>query len=187
MRVAIVSDTHGVLDPRIAAIVQSSDYVVHAGDIGAASVLESLQPRRACIVVRGNNDVPAKWPSHEQGVLEQLPQEDRLMLPGGELVVTHGHRLGPVARRHERLRAAFPAARAIVYGHSHRLVMDLEHEPWVLNPGAAGRARTFGGPSCLVLRATDREWTVCEHRFAAPRPGHGVEREPSKGKRRNGR
>jgi uncharacterized protein len=68
--------------------------------------------------------------------------------------------------RHARLRAAYPSARAIVYGHSHRLVVDDALTPWVLNPGAAGRARTYGGPSCLVLEANVRSWHVEIHRFA---------------------
>jgi hypothetical protein len=38
--------------------------------------------------------------------------------------------------------------------------------PWVLNPGAAGRTRTYGGPSCLLLIAGETDWKVEVHRFA---------------------
>jgi hypothetical protein len=27
-----------------------------------------------------------------------------------------------------------------------------------LNPGAAGKARTFGGPSCLILHVSPNNW-----------------------------
>ncbi|WP_414717181.1 metallophosphoesterase family protein [Tahibacter sp.] len=85
-------------------------------------------------------------------------------MPGGRLVVVHGDRWPPRGR-HAALRRAFPAARAVVYGHSHRLAVDVDAEPWILNPGAAGRARTYGGPSCLLLQASTREWRVVAQRY----------------------
>ena len=45
----------------------------------------------------------------------------------------------------QALRAAHPQARGIVYGHTHRLLIDRSEEPWVLNPGAAGRIRNGSG------------------------------------------
>jgi predicted phosphodiesterase len=57
-RVAISSDTHGRLDPRIAGVVASCDCAVHAGDIGAAVMLAALQPfMKTVVAVLGNNDV----------------------------------------------------------------------------------------------------------------------------------
>lgn len=54
---------------------------------------------------------------------------------------------------------------AVLYGHSHRLLQDLAPAPWLLNPGAAGPARTHGGPSCLVLEAGGGDWQITAHRF----------------------
>jgi putative phosphoesterase len=164
-RVAVVSDTHGQLDPRIAELVAGCDCAVHAGDIGGAEVLAALRPKGPLVAVRGNNDLPAKWPADQHSLLRGLPEEARLSLPGGELLVLHGHRAGPVRSRHQWLRDRYPQVRAVVYGHSHRLVCDLSARPWVLNPGAAGRARTYGGPSCLLLAVRDRRWTAHEIRF----------------------
>jgi hypothetical protein len=45
------------------------------------------------------------------------------------------------------------------------LICDRSAVPWVLNPGAAGRARTFGGPSCLVLTASSMSWRLKIFRF----------------------
>lgn len=166
LRVAILSDTHGELDARIVEQVARCDYAVHAGDVGNAAVLAALTPRQgAVLAVRGNNDIPVKWPRADRSVLEMLPDSLTLELPGGVLAVTHGHRAGGACERHARLRRQFPDARAIVYGHSHRLVCDLEAPVWVLNPGAAGRARTFGGPSLLILEAGKRVWRVEPIRF----------------------
>ena len=169
MRVLILSDTHGALDPAIEALVRTCDIAVHAGDVGNAAILDALQA--ACgrvVAVRGNNDVPSKWPPHERATVDRLQDVAHVDVPGGTLIATHGDRFSP-ASRHARLRAAFPGARAIVFGHSHRLIVDDAVSPWVLNPGAAGHARTFGGPSCLILTASEKRWRVEPHRFAAAR------------------
>lgn len=172
LRVALIADTHGILDARIAAQVARCDYAVHAGDIGSAAVLDALRPCAGRVLaVRGNNDVPAKWPPGDRSLLQAIPDTASLELPGGTLVVVHGHRAGGVRERHARLRRQFPLARAVVYGHSHRLICDQEAPIWVLNPGAAGRARTFGGPSCLILYAGKREWRVEVLRFTAVADG----------------
>ncbi len=164
--VAIVSDTHGFLDLRIAEIVLACDIAVHAGDIGSQRVLSALKPRRGAVVaVRGNNDVPEKWPENEWNALELLPFECGLDLPGGHLHVVHGDRVGRAKDLHARLRKRYADARAVVYGHSHRIVCDCIENPWVLNPGAAGRQRTYGGPSCLLLYADAQRWDVEVRRF----------------------
>lgn len=165
MRLAIVSDTHGQLDGRIGEVVADCDLAVHAGDIGGNGVLTALHPRLGVFAVRGNNDVPEKWPDSERALLDGIPLEVMVALPGGNLVVVHGDQAGPAKTRHARLRTLYPAARAIVYDHSHQLVCDTEQLPWVLNPGAAGRVRTFGGPSCLILEAEAAHWQVRAQRF----------------------
>lgn len=166
LRIALVSDTHGALDERIGALAADCDLAVHAGDVGDADVLTHLSAGGTeTIAVRGNNDTPHQWPSADHHVLDTLPDQGIVALPGGLLVVLHGHHFDPVAERHDKLRAAFGDARAIVYGHSHRQVCDKTARPWVINPGAAGRVRTFGGPSCAILETTASSWTIAEHRF----------------------
>lgn len=164
--VAIVSDTHGFLDPRIARLVARCDVAVHAGDVGGAHVLEALAPRGGHVVaVRGNNDTEQSWQGKQRRLLAGLPAVALLELAGGTLVVEHGHRVVPARERHRRLRRRYPDARVIAYGHSHRQVCDTAGQIWVVNPGAAGRARTFGGPSALVLHAGPRRWRVEPVRF----------------------
>ncbi len=166
MRIAIVSDTHGAVDERVLDAVRGCDAALHAGDVGGARVLDALaQATGTLLAVRGNNDVARKWPGADTAALEALPEEAHLPAPGGTIAVTHGHRALPARDRHRKLRERFPGARLVVYGHSHRLCIDRDAEPWVANPGAAGRARTFGGPSLLVLEAGPRGWTLMPRRF----------------------
>jgi putative phosphoesterase len=167
LRVAILADTHGHLDPRVAELAATCDIAVHGGDIGNAGVLTALQPRSGRVIaVLGNNDVPGKWPIHERDLVGAVPEVAEIELPGGILIAIHGHQL-PAADRHNRLRRRFRHARAIVYGHSHRLVADQDTIPWILNPGAAGRARTYGGPSCMILSACKHGWILRVERFDA--------------------
>ncbi|MDZ7786609.1 MAG: metallophosphoesterase family protein [Halofilum sp. (in: g-proteobacteria)] len=167
--VCLLGDTHGFLDPRVAEVADACDRVVHTGDVGGRSILARLaRGGHGAVAVAGNNDTARHWGDDGPADAARLPAENRLALPGGELVVVHGHRLR-ARDRHRRLRAAHPDATAIACGHSHRLVVDRDAEPWVLNPGAAGRTRTHGGPACLVLRADRDAWRIEIHRFE-PRP-----------------
>lgn len=166
-RVAIISDTHGYLDERIAAIVANCDYAVHAGDISNASVLQALKPQQGTVIaVVGNNDYAEMWSATESHIVDGLPEVAELDLPGGKLVVEHGHKHGIRTPSHDSLRKAHAGARVVVYGHTHRLVIDKSASPWVINPGAAGRERTKGGPSCLVLIADKNQWSVEIKRFS---------------------
>lgn len=161
-----MSDTHGELDDRIAEEAIRSDIVVHAGDIGSREVLDALTPPSGkLIAVRGNNDVRGKWRRSDWELLESLPWEARLDLPGGELVVVHGHRYGYPGRSHERMRRDYPHARVVIYGHSHRKCADQSESPWILNPGAAGRVRTFGGPAFCYLRVSRSRWHLVSRQY----------------------
>ena len=166
LRIALLSDTHNAVDRRIAEVVEGCDLVVHAGDIGSPEVLAQLLPKSGRVfAVRGNNDTAEQWPSGTERCLLILPEYLSLDVPGGVIVVVHGHRVNPAYRRHQALRERYPDARAIVYGHTHRLAVDDSSQPWVLNPGAAGFTRTQGAPSCLVLTTTPSEWRVDIHAF----------------------
>jgi len=173
-RVALVSDTHGDLEPRIVEVVQRCGLVVHAGDIGSGAVLDTLaHPDRRVTAVRGNNDVASKWDPEEHPRLDELPWEATLSMPGGKLAVTHGHQVMGVERRHEWLRERYPDARVVVYGHTHWRCIDRSARPWIVNPGVAGRSRTFGGPSLVVLHIDDTRWRFRTVHFehATPRDG----------------
>jgi len=164
-RVLILSDTHGELNSHIAAMSQAVDVVIHCGDIGNAHVLSALQPRERVHMVTGNNDTPTRAPEQDLSLLATLSETVELDLPGGKILAVHGHRQIPASKRHQALRKAYPDVRCITYGHSHRMLIDDSAEPTVVNPGAAGRDRTHGGPSCLLLDATIERWYFTRHRF----------------------
>ena len=164
--VAIISDTHTVLDPRIAEAISHADIAIHAGDIGDARVLSTMSPKTGRVVaVSGNNDHPIFWPVDQTGILEIIPEIARLELPGGYVAIEHGHRHDSNSPNHQSLRNAHLDARLVVYGHTHHQVIDDESTPWVVNPGAAGATRTRGGPSYLLLTASEQHWRIESFRF----------------------
>ena len=158
--VAIVSDTHGHLHPRIVALIRECDYAMHAGDVCGSQVLAMMQPKTGTVIaVAGNND-PRFMPELT------LPDVSELLLPGGLIRIEHGHRHGIVQPSHDAMRTHHAHAKVVIYGHTHRLTQDRSALPWILNPGAAGKMRAYGGSSCLVLTASrEAEWTVRTYRF----------------------
>ena len=159
LTVGILSDSHGLLDKRIRERVNQCDHIIHAGDICSAVVLKQLKPKIKLHAVAGNNDFPAAWRLDEKEIVSALPQKISIDLPGGLVVVEHGHRLGNQPD-HDQFRWDHAEAKLIIYGHTHKRVIDQTTEPWVINPGASGETRTRGGPSCLILKASVSEWTI---------------------------
>ncbi|MFC1589502.1 metallophosphoesterase family protein [Pseudomonadota bacterium] len=157
VKVGILSDTHGHVDERIVDVINDCDFAIHAGDICGVHVLEKLTPRIDVIAVAGNNDHPAIW--HEDEAVSALPKSTQLQLPGGSIIIEHGHRLGNNPD-HDQLRWDHAEAKLVVYGHTHKRIVDQTAEPWVINPGAAGNVRNHGGPSCLILHASEAEWNI---------------------------
>lgn len=166
VRIAIISDTHGIIDPNIIDVIKSCDKIIHAGDICGAHVLEQLHDiNQDVTAVAGNNDASGLWPVDETHVVTALPQIAEIKLPGGSIKIEHGHRHGMSSPCHDSLRHSHPQARVIVYGHTHNMLVDKDQLPWVVNPGAAGHTRTRGGSSCLVLTANGNDWDLEMIRF----------------------
>ena len=163
--IGVVSDTHNKINQLVIDAFTDCDAILHAGDIGEASVLTQLnQYTDHVISVRGNNDTEAKWPTADLTSLTDIPESLQLHFHDQTIGLIHGHQFDPVRKRHDKLRQHFPAADIIVYGHSHRFVCDQQDQPWVINPGAGGYTRTFGGASCMKLHYVNQQWSIKDFR-----------------------
>lgn len=164
--VGILSDTHGYIHPEVLQRVNECDVIVHAGDICGSWVLEQLEPADGqLIAVRGNNDVHSNWTEKGSFGLADLTETNQVELPGGTLSVIHGHQYWDLNDPQQAILAHFPKSRAVVYGHSHYIHHELVDGRWLLNPGAAGKRLNRGASSCLVLKASHKDWHVDLHRF----------------------
>ena len=162
IKIGVVSDTHSYLDPRIENIVADCDYAVHAGDVCGVNVLQALKPKLGLVIaVAGNNDPYCHFSDNE------LPKTARFEIVGEMIAVEHGHKHGASQPSHASMRKAHPEAKLVIYGHTHKQVIDKDAMPWVINPGAAGKTRTHGGPSCLVIECSEaKEWDIQVYRFS---------------------
>jgi uncharacterized protein len=43
MKIGVISDTHGFLDPRIASLFEGVEHILHAGDIGDRAIIRQLE------------------------------------------------------------------------------------------------------------------------------------------------
>jgi putative phosphoesterase len=125
-RLGLVSDTHGLLRPAVLRFLAGSDAIVHAGDIGAAEILEALAAVAPLTAVRGNNDTQA-W-------AHALPEVATLSFAGTRLLVLHDLK----RLRREQLDADVGL---VVSGHSHRPHQEQRDGVLYLNPGSAGPRR----------------------------------------------
>jgi len=164
--VAIISDTHAFIHSKISEIITQCDIAIHAGDICDGDILKGMKPKTGQVIaVAGNNDYALAWPEDQLDIVDALPQIAELTLPGGTIKVEHGHRHDMHSPDHEDLRKAHPDAKVIIYGHTHKKIIDDYKLPWVLNPGAAGNQRNRGGSSCMVLTASEYDWSIESFRF----------------------
>jgi putative phosphoesterase len=125
-RVGLISDTHGLLRPEAIAFLRGSDFIVHAGDIGDAGVIEKLQALAPVTAVRGNND-KARW-------AQDIAETQILRVGDVSIYILHNLAeldLDPVA-------AGF---RVVVSGHSHHPSVEERDGVLYVNPGSSGPRR----------------------------------------------
>jgi uncharacterized protein len=137
----LISDTHGLLRPGIAAIFNGVSKILHAGDVGGPSILAALSAIAPVEAVYGNVDDPFD---------PMLAAERTFAVEGFTIHVSHGHELGsPTA---EKLFARYTAD-VLVFGHTHKSVVVRDgFGRLAVNPGAAGPRRFDVKPSVALLR-----------------------------------
>ena len=132
MKIGIISDTHGFLDPAVFTYFQECDEIWHAGDIGGIALLRQLESFRPTLAVYGNVD--------DTQVRAASPENQLFERQGMKILMTHiaGKPTGYNARVKGLLSEHRP--HLLVCGHSHilRVENDRKNQVLFINPGAAG-------------------------------------------------
>jgi putative phosphoesterase len=155
-RVGLISDTHGLIRPEALDALRGSEIIIHCGDIGEASVLETLRTIAPVRAIRGNNDKGA-WAGG-------IPSTDVVEVGGRAIYVLHNVAeldLDPSA-------AGFSA---VVFGHSHKPAIEMRGGTLFVNPGSAG-PRRFTLPvtvATLTLRSGRCDAEIVELDVATPK------------------
>ena len=123
MKLAILSDTHGLLRPQVVERLKTADAILHGGDINNQSIVDQLEQYAPLYVVRGNND--KQW-------AEAIPHHLSIILEGVTFYMVHNKKEVPVD---------LSGVDVVVFGHSHKYVQEETDGVLWLNPGSCGPRR----------------------------------------------
>jgi putative phosphoesterase len=147
VRVGVVSDTHVPdvlpgLPTSLRAALAGVDYIVHAGDLVALSVLDELEEVAPTAAVAGNCDAPE--------AARRLPPSAVFSLGGRRVSVHHGHQRHTLQNQYigfgydapefdifyQAMAAQLPGSDVIVFGHFHTPIVREWHGILFVNPGS---------------------------------------------------
>jgi putative phosphoesterase len=132
VKIGLLSDTHGFLDPRVFDYFAECDEIWHAGDIGSTEVADALENFKTFRAVHGNIDDPA--------MRRRYPEDLWFDCEGILILMTHI--AGSPPRFNPRVKKLLAERKpgVLVCGHSHilRVMKDEATSVMYLNPGAAG-------------------------------------------------
>ena len=123
MKLAIRSDTHGLLRPEVLEQLKTADAILHGGDINKQSIVDQLRQYAPLYVVRGNND--KEW-------AEESPHDLTVTLGGVTFYLVHNKK---------ELPADLSGVDVVLFGHSHKYVQEEKDGILWLNPGSCGPRR----------------------------------------------
>lgn len=141
VRIGVISDTHGRLPRVVFELFAGVSHIVHAGDVGVPLILSDLETIAPVTAVWGNTD--------GLDIRSITREEARLEIAGTTLLVVHGHQVNspnPLS-----LSARYPDGDIVVFGHSHRPLIERHAGRLFVNPGSAGAPRFGFGPSVAML------------------------------------
>lgn len=145
MKILIVSDTHGKHENLNTVLRKEKpiDRLIHLGD--AEGYEEYIEELAECPVdiVAGNNDF-----------FSQLPMEKEISLGKYKVLLTHGHYYRVAMGVEDIKREAIARGMDIVmFGHTHRPLLECAKNLVTLNPGSISYPRQDGKkPTYIIMR-----------------------------------
>jgi len=152
MKLGIISDTHGYLDPRVEKIFAGVDHILHAGDIGNPVIELELKFISPVTMVLGNNDAGMHF------------KETEVVTLADKKFLLH-HIVNPRAlsdSMQNRLKRSRPDV--VVFGHTHKKFAETIEGVFFFNPGYAGKPK-FGAERSVAL--IHLEGPAIRHEFIA--------------------
>lgn len=138
-KIAIISDTHGLLREEVKEILKDCHAILHGGDIDNAETYNNLNKSGKVYAVRGNND--GSWAAG-------IPDESEVILYGIRFYMIHDKSMISQEKAEK--------ADVVIYGHSHRFEYYEEDHKIYLNPGSCGRER-FKLPLTMAVLYVNEE------------------------------
>ena len=142
MKLAILSDTHGLLRPEVVEHLKNADVILHGGDINKQSIVDQLQQYAPLYMVRGNND--KEW-------AEYIPHDLTVTLDGVTFAMVHNKK---------ELPGDLTGVDVVVFGHSHKYVQEEKDGILWLNPGSCGPRRFHQEITMMTAEIIDGKFQV---------------------------
>lgn len=148
MKILIVSDTHR-RDANLVEVLKKEapvDCLIHLGDAEGSE--EYIREIAGCPVhiVSGNNDFFC-----------DLPREEEFMLGKYKILITHGHYYYVSLDTQEiRRQAEARGVDIVMFGHTHRPLLEKSGKVLLVNPGSLSYPRQEGRkPSYILMKIDD--------------------------------
>lgn len=141
----LISDTHGLLREEAVSALRGSDLILHAGDVGAPEILETLRNLAPVVAVRGNVDT-GEW-------AQALPLKEAIS--AGPAMIYMIHILNDLD-----MNPAAGGFQIVVSGHSHKPGQSEKDGVIYINPGSAGPRRFYLPVTVARLDLGGRPWKV---------------------------
>jgi putative phosphoesterase len=147
MKVAVIGDTHTSgttrqVPPGAWPYLESSDHILHTGDVTDPALLDELKSLAPVTVVMGNCD----------GLeVRDWGASDEVELVLGDVPIAMTHDSGLTSGRRARMHRRFPKARVVVFGHSHLPICEDSDGLLLFNPGSPTWKRKAPFPSMGLL------------------------------------
>lgn len=125
MKIGIIADTHGYFLPELISYFQDVELIIHAGDIGSMTVVNSLESCAKLEAIRGNMDRDRIW--------DEFPDEKLINVLDLRVLVIHRlpYDYKRVAQEND--------IDVLVFGHTHVAEVINKDDLLLINPGSAGK------------------------------------------------
>jgi hypothetical protein len=144
MKIGVISDTHGWLDPRVEKLFAGVAHILHAGDIGDAMIEMELKFIAPVTAVLGNTDLGLTF------------KETEVVTLADKTFLVH-HIVNPRALA-ETVEARIKRERPdmVVFGHTHKKFCETVDGVLFFNPGYAGKPKLGTERSVAILHCDEK-------------------------------
>ena len=149
MKILIVSDTHRHDENLVRVLnkVGKMDRLIHLGDAEGSEGYICQIANCPVSIVAGNNDF-----------FSDLPKEEELRIGRHRILLTHGHYYYvTVGTQDIKVEAKARGYDIVMFGHTHRPVIDREDNIMAVNPGSLSYPRQEGRKPSFILMEIDDE------------------------------
>jgi putative phosphoesterase len=143
IKIGVLSDTHGHLDPKILEFFQGVDHIFHAGDIGLPWLILQLEGIAPVTAVQGNSD---------HGL--DFKELEIVCLDNRKFMIHHiVQPEAPAEKLRRRIIRENPDV--VIFGHTHKQCCQTIGQTLYFNPGYSGEPKSNYERSVAVLQCDD--------------------------------